>query len=308
MNQSISDPLVVSCAIPQGSILGPLLFSIYVNDLPLALPNSITHLYADDMAITVTADSIDILKKKLNAALDDVSKWFQSNKLSLNTKKSKVMCFGSHQWVSKLPDLNIVHNGTALEVVHEYKYLGVMLDSSLTFTNNTEYIHKKVIKCVGILSRARHMVDASTALYLYNDGLHHYNEYTLQKLQNASFRRILGVPSQTPSVCTHASLNMDTLKMCRFKHTCVMLHKIIYGSQLPQLKVIFKFVSELSQRSTRLSESNSIYISKCNLEMTKRSFIYRASVYWNSLPVHVREIADSNDFKTALDYYVEQVS
>ena len=119
VNQCIADPLPVPCGVPQGSILGPRLSTIYVNDLPLSIPNSITYLYADDTAITVTAKSIESLEMKLNSALNNVSQWFQVNKLFLNSKKSKAMCFGTQQGVSKLPELNVVHNGMRLEVVHE---------------------------------------------------------------------------------------------------------------------------------------------------------------------------------------------
>ncbi len=102
-----------------------------------------------------------------NTELSQVSNRFWKNKLSLNCVESKVMCFGTHRWISKLPAMNIVHNDSKLQIVHEYKYLGVILDSCLTFKRKTDYIYKKVIKWLGILSQARRIVNSSTFLHSY---------------------------------------------------------------------------------------------------------------------------------------------
>ena len=82
-----------------------------------------------------------------------------------------------------------------------------------------------------------------------------------------------------------------------------MVFKILTDIKYTKLRARFQFVKDLSQRQIRLSDTNSLYICKPNLEMTKRSFVYRGSLYWNSLPVHVREMANLTDFKLALDHY-----
>ena len=116
---------------------------------------------------------------------------------------------------------------------------GVKVDFWLTFSSHTDYIYSKVISRIGILGRAHHMVDEHTCLYLYNqlilppldyadfiyDGLPQNNGFTLQKLQNCAFRRILMIPRLTPSAYTHEHLDMDLLVRGRFKHVCIMTYK-----------------------------------------------------------------------------------
>ena len=105
VNGEISSSAFVTCGFPQGSILGPLLFLIYINDLPIALHELKTNLYADDTAVTISDSNPEILERKLNDALKIIMNWFAVNKLSLNRKKSKIMYFGTRGQLSKLADI-----------------------------------------------------------------------------------------------------------------------------------------------------------------------------------------------------------
>ena len=317
VGQELSCSLPVTCGVPQGSILGPLLFSIYVNNLPLANPDLLTYLYADDTAIIVQDESVSNIECKLQMAIENVANWFKLNKLSLNCGKSKIMHFGTPYQVANVPDMNIVYNGQSIEVVIEYKYLGVKLDCNLNFTSNTQYIFSKLNKRIHMLGRARTIVNSDICLYLYNqlilpvldyadfiyDGLSQYNEFTLQRLQNGAARRILRVSKQTPSVYTHNTVHMDNLAIRRKKHTCIMPFKILNGLSPPALGNKFTFIHDVSSKTTRQSQDLKLYIPKPRLELTKKSFVFRASALWNELPIHVRQCDSLNSFKIALDIH-----
>ena len=127
INNVYSDYGKIECGVPQGSILGPLLFLVYINDLRNCLNHCKSFLYADD---TVLIEScIDIYTSHLNlqADLDNNANWCKGNKLTINTKQKKSMLFGSTTKLkyTRLPNLNL--NGNDFEYVTHYKYLGIIL-------------------------------------------------------------------------------------------------------------------------------------------------------------------------------------
>ncbi len=117
----------LTCGVPQGSILGPLFFILYVNSLPAVLSQSSVFLYADDTAIAVHGENTDQILNTLNQELQLANTWFAEHKLSLNLKKTWVMFFGTHSKLPKLEDVRLTCNDTPIEATSTYKYLGVLL-------------------------------------------------------------------------------------------------------------------------------------------------------------------------------------
>ena len=228
------------------------------------------------------------------------------------------MFFGTRHQVMKTSDIKTFCGDQEVEVVQQYKYLGMMLDSELNFKSNTEYIVSKVIPRLGILGRASGFIRESTLLYLYKQlimplldyGDYIYDEslqmnmHTLQILQNSAARKILSAPKLTPTYELHSELQIDTLHVRRIKHVCIMAYKIINGLAPKKLEKIFTKVSEVSQRSTRSLDQDLLYIKKPRLELSKKSFGYRAAVLWNKLPKDIRLAPTLESFKTALDIFL----
>ena len=126
-NGKISEFNKITCGVPQGSILGPLFFLIYINDLQGILGNTNFHLYADDTVIYCMNENIELAEIELQAVLDKFSKWCKINALTINTNKTKTMIFGSRHKLKNIikPELKI--NDEILQLVPTYKYLGVNL-------------------------------------------------------------------------------------------------------------------------------------------------------------------------------------
>ena len=198
----ISDTLPINFGVPQGSILGPLLFVIFINDLPDYFHAEQLNLYADDTAISVHAKNPEVLELKLNLALVKAHSWLLNNKLTLNVTKTCFMIFGTNANLKKYENINVTLENTEITRCEKFKYLGVILDPTLTFTSHVDYLISKSIGRLKMLGKTRPVVSMDTSLMLYKtlcvsifdycdivyDTLSQKNITRLQKLQNSALR------------------------------------------------------------------------------------------------------------------------
>ena len=149
-----------SCLSPSLSLLGPLLFIIYINDLPLAVQGCCVELYADDALIYFASKSVSEIQAQLTSGLTNVLSWLHANFLILNLEKTKIMLVGTHLRTAEAED--------RLERVNKFKYLGVLLDNTLSSKDHVEYTGNKISSRLGILRRARKGLPKPTCQMLYN--------------------------------------------------------------------------------------------------------------------------------------------
>ena len=148
-----SDTLCVNCGVPQGSILGPLLFIIYINDI-VNISNILQIiLFADDTNIFVSGPNINELCRSVNVELTKLSRWFKLNKLSLNIKKTNFIVFRSRtKCLSDVP--NVLIDGHAINMVESSRFLGVVINSFLIWNDHISLVNSKFNKTIGILRYA----------------------------------------------------------------------------------------------------------------------------------------------------------
>ena len=146
-------------------LLGPLLFLIYINDLPLHVKHSSLSLFADDATLHKSARNVNDVKQPLCSDVDNVNNWCQENRMIINENKSKCMLIGTTQRLTKLKShtLSINVNGNDLENVDNEKLLGVHLDPHLSF-------NKHVDRYVDQIHQSLHVLDASNGFFQYNIG------------------------------------------------------------------------------------------------------------------------------------------
>ena len=167
---TISDWLEILCGVPQGSILGPLLFIIYINDLPNSV-NLETTLFADDTTLLKADESLQTLELNVNQNLKLANEWFTANKLTLNVGKTKVMLF-SHRVVTEQTNFSI--NNTKIEQVGEAykekstKFLGFHLDEKLSWKYHIEEIRKKATSGAYILYATKNLLNSKNKLGVYH--------------------------------------------------------------------------------------------------------------------------------------------
>ena len=182
LNDANSSLIDILFGVPQGSILGPLLFLIFINDLPEAT-NLYVKLFADDTFLCAQDTNLESLENYVNIELDKVFVWLASNKLTLNVKKSKYMLVSRKK---SIPDLCIQINGCHLDQCDSYKYLGIYIDKNLNWKSHIEYTCQKVSKVCGALAKIRHSVNIDILKNVYHALLYSYLRYGIIVWGNAA--------------------------------------------------------------------------------------------------------------------------
>ena len=153
----------VNCGVPQGSILGPLCFNLYINDLPQAVSEDCV-LFADDAVFVITSPDFKGLIKRIEKLFADLTNYLQYNCLIPNTTKSKLMCFSSRV-VTQLP--NLAFSGGTIEWVSEYKYLGLILTNKMSFGKHINKVALNVSRISGMIFSVRDIFPQKVLLKLY---------------------------------------------------------------------------------------------------------------------------------------------
>ena len=184
---------------PQGSVLGPLLFPLYINDIQTSSTKFDFFLFADDTNLLFAEKSLKSLETVLNKELECVCDWLLANKLTLNIKKSNYVIFHPHQKKTGIDiNLEVFDNEHKtfknLERTNFVKYFGVLIDNNLSWKHHIDYIALKISKTIGIISRLRHFILTSILLDIYRSLIHPYISYGLSvwgQTTKTNLKRIL---------------------------------------------------------------------------------------------------------------------
>ena len=307
VNSTLSDFQPVNIGIPQGSILGPLLFIIFVNCLPDVVDKCKTVMYADDTSIMCKANNVHELQSQLNACLSKVAAWFKVNKLTLNIDKTKFMICGTKRTLEKFHDVKLTFNGSVIERVDEFKYLGVKLDSSLSWSAHIDYLCNNVSKRIGIIKRVKNFLPHQTTVMLSNALVIPHFDYgssvwsnfstefhnKLQVLHNNLARIILKADARTPINDMMNSLQWDKLDKRWHKQLLVIVYKCLLNLSPSYLSNQFEFVHDNHSHLTRNHTSNTLAVPKFKTNSGLRTFHVRAAYAWNNLPVSIRNEMDN---------------
>ena len=242
VNGKLSEPRTIITGIPQGSILGPLLFLVYINDLPNCLKNADCDMFADDTQLGTATKDVKTTIEILNDDLANISVWMAANKLSLNKSKTEYMLIGSHQKLKQCnSDLQIKIGNTLIKRVTATKSLGIMIDETLTWHSNTDLITKKVNRGLYVLKRLGDLVDMVTLVTVYKTLIQPHFDYCsqvwgclgitlenhLQRLQNRAVCIITKRGYEFRSADILKELDLPTLSIRRNNQLCITMYQVI---------------------------------------------------------------------------------
>ena len=190
INDIKSDLLSIKTGVPQGSILGPLFFLIYINDIAQASNKFYPIIYADDTTLSATLSTFGDNSSKtdgINSELSKIMTWLKLNRLSLNISKTKAMMFHMPQKVVEAPELKL--DGTIIEYVNEFNFLGICIDKHLTWKSHINYITNKLNKTNAILCKLKNILPQNILITIYNTLFLPYLNYG-NILWNANFEKL----------------------------------------------------------------------------------------------------------------------
>ena len=304
----------VLSGIPQGSILGPVLFTIYINDLPDCI-NSTCKIFADDTKLYNTTGQGDVIQADLDSLLEWSNKW----NLYFNAKKCKVMHIGCN---NPQNEYKMKVDGCSVSVVKctEEKDLGVYFDCNLSFDRHIQQAITKSNQIIGMIKRSFSYLDESMFLTLYKSLVRPHLEYgntiayPYLKRQSASIERVQRRATKVLAACKDMTyterlkyLGLPTLKARRLRGDMIMLFKIYHGLIDLDLDNLFMHAKI---ESTRNNEGK-LFLTYSRTNKRKNVFTNRTISQWNSLPYKTKFANNTNEFKNLFDVdpkFIEKLS
>ena len=310
VNQVDSTPLGINCGVPQGSILGPLLFLCYVNDMPISVDCPLI-LYADDSALLASGKDPKIIADKLSQELERCRQWMIDNKLSLHLGKTEVILFGTKRKLNSAANFSVICNGNTINTSSSVKYLGVTLDNTLSGDSIALNVIKKTSGRLKFLYRHSDCLNFKTRKTLCSALIMCYFDYAcsswysaisqkfktrFQTMQNKIVRFILGVGPRTHI----GQKELDMVGMLSSRDRVVQLKlnhvfKIFHDLSPDYLKLHFTRVSSLHKYSTRGSPFN--FVVPSSKGQARFTFYNTAIHHWNSLPGMIKNTNNFSLFK-----------
>ena len=312
-----SKPTTIKTGVPQGSILGPLLFLLYVNDLP-SLIESETIMFADDTTVLSHGSSHQGVISTIQKDLNSISLCSSKNHLVPHPKKTKVILFSKPSQASPFEVRSPLSlNNVGIEYVTSYKYLRFTLDQNLDYSLHVKDICRKINYGLQIMRHVNVFLPKESLIFLANSLVLSHLDYCspiqynlgcgqldiLLKLQKQCARIIFGYDRRTHSKPLFIQLNWLPLHQRIEYNICLLLYKVNNNIAPPYLSEMFVKTAEVHQHRTRADVNSHFFKIRGTGHTYLKLFRYYGAKVWNLLPTEIRPTESIENFKVKCKAY-----
>lgn len=315
INTELSTSLQSTMGIPQGSILGPLLFSLYINDLPTCCQSANCQMYADDTVIYASARTPTIVAETLTKEMEGISQWLKENHLTLNFKKTVSMCFSIRGKIK----CTIKIDQEAIEEVEELNFLGIILDHQLKFNTHINKLCKTVRTNLNCFRMIRHHIPVKAALLFFHAMILSHLSYCVTVWGQASqttvkpimslYKQALKIMDQKP-IMWHHCLIVQKYKLLNFesfiKFSFLKLIFKCINNQAPA--VLCPFVTKINTRgvATRRAAGGNCIAEGRKTTFGHSSFSVIGTHFWNDLPTEIKTETNLKTFNRKVKHWLKE--
>ena len=317
VNGVSSEKLCIQSGVPQGSVLGPLLFIVFINDLPQMVQDSVVDIFADDTTLSHASHltNVNATHCALQTSVDNLVKWSDDNFMVLNSTKTKSMLVTGERLKKKLTSdhqlLRINIDGKQIEQVKSQNLWGVIIDDELSFDEHIDKFTDKLAQHIALLNKMSNYLPLRERIVYYNATVKSIMMYGsnvwpntskeylkhIAKLQKRAARVILGASTRTRGAFLFKELGwISFVDEVKIRKAMVCYNRLNVNCP-PYNEKLLRTNSEHHQRNTRYSN---YLIRKPNIKRAKeggRTFAVVAAVIWNELPITIRKAPSLKAFK-----------
>ena len=308
LNGNKSNRKLIKSGVPQGSVLGPLFFILYINDLPFHINKDTKHtLFADDASLYAMDVKLPDINNYLQDSINKVISWCKRNSMVIHPEKTKCMIITTRQKRQLEPlHLNIKIGSSTIEQVKHHKMLGFYIDSDLTWNHHIETLIKRISRSIFLLTKLKKYTAKDNLKLFFNAHIMSHINYasslydgcskdTFKKLNSIHRRAIKHLHHQ------HGQSTDDKLKVLQIlpltkqlEYNKLIVTHNIYNGRTPT------YLNNLIKKTAERYASMNLLAPTPRIDLYKTSLAYSGTELWNKLPIEIRKITSRNTFKKSL--------